>query len=47
MGKTDAFIIMGFNEDNTKIIVLHREKKVKASGDSIMDRSKIFYHTNT
>ncbi len=39
MGKNDAFIIMGFNEDLTKIVVLHREKKDKSLGESIAEKS--------
>ncbi len=39
MGKNDAFIILGFNEEFKKIVVLHREKKDKSLGDTITEKS--------
>lgn len=44
MGKKDAFIIMGFNEDLTRIVVLHREKKDKTLGDSIREKNSQWSH---
>ena len=38
MGKGIAYLILGFNDDLSKIIVLHEEKK-KFTGDSIKEKS--------
>ena len=43
MGKNEAFIIMGFNAELNKIIVLHKEKKDKSLGNSITEKSTIIY----
>lgn len=34
MGKKDAFILFGFNENATKIVVLHKETKVGNDGST-------------
>lgn len=39
LGKKEAFLLFGFNQDATKIIVLHKESK-QNSGDDLKAKSK-------
>ena len=39
LGKKEAFIIFGFNENSTKIIVLHKESKPQVTDDSLKAKS--------
>lgn len=39
MGKSSSFMVMGFNEELTKIVVLHTEIKNKHRGNSIEEKN--------
>lgn len=42
LGKKEAFIIYGFNENATKIVVLHKEAK-RAADDSLRSKSRSLF----
>lgn len=41
LGKKEAFLLFGFNENATKIIVLHKESKTSTQNDDLKVKSKI------
>ena len=43
LGKKEAFLLFGFNENATKIIVLHRESKNSAPNDDLKIKSMLQY----
>lgn len=46
LGKKEAFLLFGFNENATKIIILHKEPKTASDSDTLKAKSNNKFKVN-